>query len=199
MGLVLAGLVGYTLGTFPSAVLAARVATRGAVDIREAGTGNPGARNALDVLGAKWGLLILVADMVKGIVAGFAGMAIGGDAGAYAAATLAIAGHIFPVWSGFRGGKGVATSAGACFAVFPVYFPVDVAVTMVGALVKRTAERVTQASCAVWCAAALAWWRADLPNGWGPKPTWGLFAFAVVSSAMILGKFAFAGAEPVSD
>jgi len=188
-GIFVAGAVGYALGTFPSADVAARAATRGAVDLRTVGSGNPGATNAAKVLGTKWGIAVLVVDIVKGVVAGFAGLAIGGDGGAYLAATAAIAGHIFPVWSRFRGGKGVATSAGACLAVFPAYFPIDLAVAAVGAVASKRAERATQLSGIVWTAAALLWWLADLPNAWGPDPAWGLFAFALVSTTMILGKF----------
>ena len=124
----LVAVVGYLLGTIPSAGVVAWVATRGEINLREAGSGNPGAINAIKMLGTRWGVVVLVADIVKGTAAGLLGLLIAGDPGAYAAATAAIAGHIFPVWSGFRGGKGVATSAGACLAVFPAYFPIDMLV-----------------------------------------------------------------------
>lgn len=190
--LLASGAAGYLCGTFPSADVAARLASRGRapIDLRAAGSGNPGATNAAKVLGARWGMAVLVADIAKGFAGAVAGRALAGDAGAYLAATLAIAGHIAPVWSRFRGGKGVATSAGACLAVFPAYFPIDVAVAALGAVATRRAERATQLSGAVWCAAAVLWWRADLPNAWGPEPSFGLVAFAVASTAMILTKFA---------
>jgi glycerol-3-phosphate acyltransferase PlsY len=188
--LIVAGVVGYVLGTFPSADLATRLATRGAVDLRSAGSGNPGATNAAKVLGTAWGLGVLMADVAKGVVAGFAGMAIAGDAGGYVAAATSVVGHIFPVWSRFRGGKGVATSAGACLAVFPAYFPIDLAVAAIGAVAARRAERATQIAAAVWVGAAAAWWLGDLPNAWGPDPSFGLVAFATASTTMILGKFA---------
>lgn len=190
LGVVAAGAVGYLCGTFPSADLVSRIATRGAVDLRTEGSGNPGAHNAMIVLGARWGALVLGADVLKGFVAGRLGLAIGGGAGAYVAATLAIAGHIVPVWSRFRGGKGVATSAGACAAVFPVYFPIDVAVTVAGAVARRRAPVITRLSTACWIVAAVVWWSLDLPNGWGPAPSFGLVAFSVVSGALILTKFA---------
>ncbi len=185
-----AGAIGYVSGAFPTADIVTRVATRGRLNLRSEGSGNPGATNAAKVLGAKWGIVVLVVDMGKGALAGFAGGAIGGDLGAYVAATLAIAGHILPVWSRFRGGKGVATSAGACLAVFPLFFPIDLVVAAIGAVAAKNAERATQLSCLVWCAAAFAWWRGDISNAWGPRPSWALFAFALVSSAMILAKFA---------
>ena len=193
---VLAAAVGYLLGTIPSAGVVAWLATRGKVNLREAGSGNPGAINAIKMLGAGWGLVVLVADIAKGLAAGVLGLVIGGDPGAYAAATAAIAGHIFPVWSGFRGGKGVATSAGACLAVFPAYFPIDMAVAGASALKSRRADLGTQVACFVWIVSALVWWLADLPNLWGPDPSAGLLLFAVVGSTMILYKFRAAARKP---
>jgi glycerol-3-phosphate acyltransferase PlsY len=193
-GVVAAAVLGYLMGSVPSADLASRLATRGGVDLRRTGSGNPGATNAAKILGARWGIVVLVGDMAKGVAAGFVGRALGGDVGAYAGAAMAIAGHIVPPWSRFRGGKGIATSAGACLAVFPVYFPIDLAVAALGVAASHRAERATQASAVVWVGASILWWRASLPNGWGPKPSFGLVVFAVASSAMILLKFAFARA-----
>lgn len=192
VGLLVAAVAGYLLGTFPSADLAARGARRGGppVDLRAAGSGNPGATNAAQVLGRRWGLVVLALDLLKGVAAGFLGMAIAGDGGGYAAATAAVAGHTFPVWTHFRGGKGVATVAGATLAVFPVYFPIELAVVAIGALALRNAERAVQVSTVIGIVAATLWWAADLPNGWGPPPGPGLVAFAAVSSALILTRFA---------
>lgn len=183
-----AGAVGYLAGTFPSADVATRLAGRQG-NLRDEGSGNPGALNAAAVLGSKWGVAVLVADAAKGAAAGGLGRTIGGDTGAYLAATASVAGHIAPVWNGFRGGKGVATSAGACLAVFPAYFPIDAAVAAIGAVASQRAEQSIQLSSAVWSAAAVVWWRRQWPNAWGPAPTAALPAFAGVSSAMIVAKF----------
>jgi glycerol-3-phosphate acyltransferase PlsY len=179
--------VGYLAGTFPSADLATRLAHHG--DLRSQGSGNPGALNAANVLGRGWGLAVLAADMAKGTAAGMAGRAIAGDAGAYAAATGSVAGHIAPVWQRFRGGKGVATSAGACLAVFPAYFPIDAAVALTTATATQEAERSMQIACAIWTPASVVWWQRKLPNAWGPTAGPGLAVFAGLSSAMILAKF----------
>jgi glycerol-3-phosphate acyltransferase PlsY len=185
----LAVAIGYLAGSIPSADVASRLATRGRVDLRKAGSGNPGALNAAQVLGRRWGLTVLAADVAKGTLAGALGRAVAGDAGAYSAATAAIAGHIAPPWSGFRGGKGVATSAGTCLAVFPAYFPIDMAVAGMTAYRSRQALRSVRVACAIWTGAALLWWRARLPNLWGPEPGIGLVAFACTGSAMILWRF----------
>jgi acyl phosphate:glycerol-3-phosphate acyltransferase len=186
---VVAAVVGYLLGTIPSAGVVAWLATRGAINLREAGSGNPGAINAIKMLGARWGLVVLAADIAKGAIAVVLGMVIGGDAGAYAAATAAIAGHIFPVWSRFRGGKGVATSAGACLVAFPAYFPIDMVVAGASALRSRRADVGTQVAALIWVVSAAIWWAADLPNLWGPDPSVGLLLFALIGSTMILYKF----------
>jgi glycerol-3-phosphate acyltransferase PlsY len=187
-----AALAGYLIGSFPTADLVTRLATRGAVDIRATGSGNPGGLNTMQSVGTAWGVLVILVDIVKGVIAGLVGWAIGDVAGAYAGATAGIVGHIFPVWSRFRGGKGVATSAGAVLAVFPIFFPVDAAAAAAGALGLRNAERAIWVTCPLWIVSAFVWWLADLPNLWGPEPTIGLPIFAVVSAVLILGKFAAA-------
>jgi acyl-phosphate glycerol 3-phosphate acyltransferase len=181
--------VGYLLGTFPTAVLVTRLATRGAVDIRVAGSGNPGGLNTAQVVGRYWGFLVMMIDAGKGLGAGLLGWAIAGPNGAFAGATAAIAGHIWPVWNPLRGGKGVATSGGAVVAVFPAFFPLDAAVAAAGALRLRNAERAIQLSSGVWVAASIAWWLADLPNLWGPHPTVALPISQTVGAALILTKF----------
>lgn len=183
------GAAGYLIGSLPSADLAGRLASPGDPrDLRDEGSGNPGALNAADILGWRWGLAVLGADIGKGTAAAMLGRAIGGDVGAYGAATGAIAGHVAPPWSKFRGGKGIATSAGACLAVFPAYFPVDVGVAAVSAVASRNATSAIRWSCVAWTAAAVLWWRKQLPNGWGPKPTAALPAFASIGSAIILAR-----------
>ncbi|MDQ1534233.1 MAG: acyl phosphate:glycerol-3-phosphate acyltransferase [Actinomycetota bacterium] len=195
-GVVAAAIAGYLLGSVPSADLAGRLAIRGGVDLRSLGSRNPGATNAAKVLGPRWGAAVLLVDVAKGVAAGFAGGALGGDVGAYLAATAVIAGHILPPWSRFRGGKGVATAAGAVLAVFPAYFPIFIALAAVTALATRSAETVARVSGAAWIIAAVVWWTASLPNGWGPEPSFALVAFSVAATALILVKFALARREP---
>lgn len=190
LAVALAGVVGYLAGTIPSASIASRLASGGAVDLRTAGSGNPGALNAAQQLGTRWGVAVLVADAAKGALGAVAGRRLAGPAGGYLAATTAIAGHVAPVWTGFRGGKGVATSAGACLAVFPAYFPIDAAVAAAGAASTRNPETTIRISSLAWTVDAFVWWRRRLPNAWGPPATAGLPLFAAAGSAMILARFA---------
>lgn len=109
--------VAYLLGTFPSAVMVAR--SRG-VDILTQGSGNPGASNVARVLGTRWGTLVFVLDAVKGATPALVGLALDTRPGAYAMVSAAVLGHMFPATRKFRGGKGVATMAGAMLVLHPV-------------------------------------------------------------------------------
>ena len=185
-----AAVAGYLVGTVPSADAVTRLAAPG-VDLRSAGTRNPGAANALVVLGKRWGYAILAADVAKGAAACGAGRRLGGGPGAHVAGTAAVVGHCFPVWNRFRGGKGVAVSVGQCLATFPVYLPLDLAVagaTVAGRWRSRTFAATAVAS-SLWVAASVLWWRRGWPNGWGPRPTGALPAAAAATTAVILSRF----------
>lgn len=190
--------LGYLLGTFPTADLVAEQATDGDVDLREEGSGNPGTTNALAVLGPAAGAAVLAGDLGKGAVACGVGRAIGGPAGAHLAGVAAVAGHCYPAWNGFRGGKGVATSVGQCLMTFPAYFPIDVTVA-VGTVVlpglKRRAFAATAVSSVCWIAGGVVWWRRGWRNAWGPRPTALLPAAAAATSVMIAQRFIAAEAE----
>jgi glycerol-3-phosphate acyltransferase PlsY len=184
-----AAAAGYLIGTVPCADAAARVATKGATDLRDAGTGNPGAVNAMAVLGKSWGWGILAADAAKGALACAAGRRLAGDTGAHIAGTAAVIGHCFPAWNGFRGGKGVAVSLGQCAAAFPAYLPIDLGVAWaVGRWTGRTFPGTAVAS-ATWVTAGVLWWRNGWPNVWGPVPTAALPVSAALSSVVIAYRF----------
>ncbi|MCU1459482.1 MAG: plsY [Actinomycetia bacterium] len=181
--------IGYLLGTIPSADIVSRIATRGSVDIRSEGSGNPGGFNTMRVVGKKWGVAVIVADVAKGALGGWAGRTVGGDAGAYVGATASIAGHIWPVWFGFNGGKGIGTAGGAALGVFPAYWPIDASVVALSAAATRNSERSAQITAAAWTVASILWWRKRWPNAWGPEPSAGLVAFSAAGSAMVVLKF----------
>lgn len=116
----------YLLGSIPTAVWAGKI-LRG-IDLREHGSGNAGAANAIRVLGWKIGVPVLLIDMAKGWLAAmlpaFFTLA---DPGTALITNLqigtgltAIIGHIFPVFARFRGGKGVATASGVILAIHPL-------------------------------------------------------------------------------
>lgn len=127
MQLLIAAAAAYLLGSFPSAYLAGRL-LRG-IDIREHGSGNAGAANVLRILGPAAAAAVLLLDCLKGAAAvalagGLAGQTAGpaGLPGVIAGACV-MAGHLWPVFLGFRGGKGAATGAGALAALLPGVVP----------------------------------------------------------------------------
>ncbi len=190
--------VAYLLGSIPTAVVVTRVATRGEVDIRQAGSGNPGAMNTLGVLGAKWGAVVLLVDIGKAALACVVGREVGGANLASLSGSAAVIGHCFPVWTRFKGGKGVACTGGQCLATFPLYSPVALVVAIVTSRRRFESRAFAAASLTMvlWMAAAAAWIAADLPNAWGPEPTWGLLASAAISGLVIVYKFTTSTTTP---
>lgn len=116
--------VAYLCGSLPFGLLVARSVA--GVDIREKGSGNIGATNVGRVLGAKWGIAVLLLDALKGLLPVvliprmFAETASGWFVLLQVLAGVAtVVGHMFPVWLKFRGGKGVATSLGVVVVLTP--------------------------------------------------------------------------------
>ena len=114
----LAGLMGYVRGSIPSGVVLARLFGLG--DLRSIGSGNIGATNVLRTGNKAAAALTLLLDAGKGAVAVLLGAALMGPEAAQAAGLAAFLGHLFPVFIGFRGGKGVATFLGVTLAVAPI-------------------------------------------------------------------------------
>jgi hypothetical protein len=108
----------YLLGSIPFSYLVARL--RG-VDVRTVGSGNVGATNVMRNVGKTAGLAAFALDAAKGAAAAVIAQRVGLGVGLAAlAAVAAIFGHMYPVWLGFRGGKGVATGAGAFLPLAPL-------------------------------------------------------------------------------
>lgn len=106
--IILAALVGYLLGSLNGSLIVGRFYK---VDVRQHGSGNAGTTNTLRTLGKKAALFVLLGDIVKGVLAYIAGYYIfGGHFGGMLGGTAAILGHVWPVFFGFKGGKGVLTS-----------------------------------------------------------------------------------------
>jgi glycerol-3-phosphate acyltransferase PlsY len=179
----------YLIGSIPFGVLIAR--SRG-VDLRGRGSGNVGATNVGRVMGARWGYLCFVLDVLKGFVPVFVvGRLLAGGAGrpepAVQAAWLATAlgcilGHVFSLYLRFRGGKGVATSLGVLLGVYPYY-------TWPGL-----------AALGLWVAAVLIWRYVSLASilaaaafpvlfaamRWPVGDLWPLLVFAAVIGALVV-------------
>jgi glycerol-3-phosphate acyltransferase PlsY len=126
----------YLLGSIPFSYVVAR--RFGVADVRDVGSGNVGASNVMRSAGVTAGALAFGLDALKGTAAVLIALRL--DAGASLpplAALAALLGHVYPVWLGFRGGKGVATGAGAFFPLAPLPTAVALGVFLMTAMASR--------------------------------------------------------------
>lgn len=135
MNYVLGCIVCYLLGAVPFSVLFSRGMLH--KDVRRYGSGNPGTSNMTRAFGIKYGLLVLLFDMAKGFGAVYLGQWIMGPLGAYLGALCAVAGHNWPIYLKFKGGKGVATTVGVMLAFVPYITLVAMACFLVVLAVSR--------------------------------------------------------------
>jgi glycerol-3-phosphate acyltransferase PlsY len=118
--------VGYLLGSIPAGYLAGRIA---GIDIRKVGSGNIGATNVTRTLGRRYGYSVFLVDFAKGALAVCISILLSQhvepktkstEIYGIVGAVFCVLGHVFPAWLRLRGGKGVATSAGALFGLMPL-------------------------------------------------------------------------------
>jgi glycerol-3-phosphate acyltransferase PlsY len=122
------------------------VARSRGIDITKVGSGNPGASNVSRVMGRKWGVMVFALDALKGVIPAWVGMVLAGDKVAYGMIAASVLGHMFPVTRGFRGGKGVATMAGAMFVMQPV---ISAILAVVWIVVLKVSRKSSVASIAL--------------------------------------------------
>jgi glycerol-3-phosphate acyltransferase PlsY len=134
MNQALAIAIAYLLGSIPFSFLAGRAK---GIDLRTVGSGNLGAANAFRALGRTTGIAVLLADVGKGVLAVVIARAITDDPWPAIAAGAAMAGHVFPVWLRFKGGKGVAVGGGAVIALMPLASVILFGLWLVVAVVSR--------------------------------------------------------------
>ncbi len=125
----------YLVGSIPTALIAARLAGR--PDPRTVGTGNAGSTNVALTAGPIAGISVLVVDLLKGVVAALLGLVIGGQLTGDLCALAAVAGQIAPVFAGFRGGKGAATTLGGYIGLAPALAVLGLATYAAGLLTIR--------------------------------------------------------------
>lgn len=117
MRLLLSGIIAYMLGSMSFGIIVSKLSHND--DIRRHGSGNAGMTNAMRVYGAKTAVWVFLGDFIKGALSVYIGgkLAPGGE---LVGALMAVVGHIFPLFFSMRGGKGVATAAGAVLVLSPV-------------------------------------------------------------------------------
>jgi glycerol-3-phosphate acyltransferase PlsY len=167
--------LGYVLGSVP---FASWVTRRQGIELRNAGSGNPGAANVLRTAGVGPAIAVMLLDAAKGTAAVIAARVMGGNVVIVTAAGLAaIVGHIYPAWSGFRGGKGVAASAG----VFVVLAPVATAIAALVFVGTIAATRfISAGSLAGALALPVAAAISDLPEA--------VIGGTVLASVIVIGR-----------
>jgi len=129
-------IVSYLLGSIPFGYIAGRIA---GIDIRTAGSGNVGATNVVRILGKRYGYPVFALDVLKGFGAVKISMVMSGqhlewnspEISGMVGAIFSVLGHVFPPWLKFKGGKGVATAAGALLALMPIATLIGVAVWII--------------------------------------------------------------------
>jgi glycerol-3-phosphate acyltransferase PlsY len=175
-------IVSYFLGTFPSALI---VAKRGGVDVTAAGSGNPGTSNVVRLLGWKYGLVVFLADVLKGsasvAIAWFV-MNTQPDALrvsylAYVCGYAAVIGHTFPITRKFVGGKGVATGGGVMYVLYPV---MSLILCTSWFVLRKTTGKSSVASLVITIAVPVyvAIWRND--NMWELAAALGLVGLIII-------------------
>jgi glycerol-3-phosphate acyltransferase PlsY len=153
-GLALA--VGYLLGSIPFGILLTRLS--GGPDLRSIGSGNIGATNVLRTGNKKLAALTLLGDMLKGTVAVLVGFyALGGPQAALVAGLGAFLGHLFPVWIGFKGGKGVATYLGILIGLA---WPIALAFAAIWLIVAKLSKYSSLSALTASLAAPILLWFA---------------------------------------
>lgn len=176
--LLLTAVAAFLLGSLPTGYLVAR--SRG-VDIRQHGSGNIGATNVFRTLGKPLGISVFVIDALKGFAAVWLTLHfVPGEWSGIIAAVAVIAGHNYTPWLGFKGGKGIATSAGVLLALMPLAV---LAIAVVWFAVFFASRYVSLASICASAALPLAvaalWWTGH--GGNAP-----LLGFALVISALAI-------------
>lgn len=149
-----AGLVGYLIGSIPTAGLIARL--RG-IDLRTEGSGNPGTKNALGTGGPLLAAAVLMVEAAKGYLAVRVGFELAGDTGALVAGLGAVAGNVYNVWYRFEGGKGLGISLGVLAAAWPLVLPVLLVVIVLAALLTRSAGLAALAAMTGLVVSAFVW------------------------------------------
>jgi acyl phosphate:glycerol-3-phosphate acyltransferase len=182
MSEALAALSGYVIGSLPTATTIAHLM---GVDLLETGSGNPGTNNARRLGGYRLAAPVLLVELFKGAACVLVGQTIGGEVGAVIGGLGGIAGNVFNVWHGFRGGKGLAISAGVLLVLWPAALIAVLVTIVVALLMTRSTGLASLAAIAVLVILGFLWPGREWPNGWGIEDT-GLLPYFAVIAAIIL-------------
>lgn len=183
--MILALLIGFVIGSVPTADWLARLT---GVSLRQEGSGNPGANNAFRLGGVGLAIPVLLVEVAKGVAAVWVGAEAAGSAGAALGGIGATAANIYNPWFKGRGGKGLAITAGALAAAWPLWLPIAVVTIGAGLAYFRRTGPAALVALGVVCAVALVGLARPLGSGWLiPDPGWAA-AVALGATLLILPK-----------
>lgn len=168
----LTAIAGYLIGSLPTAGWMARAH---GIDLRAAGSKNPGANNARVLGGMRLAATVLVIEIGKGVLAVALGSSLAGPTGGLVAGLAALAGNVVNVWYRFGGGQGLGISAGILLGAWPWFFPIAVAVIGGTAYLTRSSARAAVAAMAALVGGAMVSLLFGYPRGWGigdPRVAW---------------------------
>lgn len=168
---------GYLLGSVPTGLIAGRL-VRG-VDVRDYGSGKTGFTNTLRTLGPIPAVLVVLFDVAKGAAPVLVGRALSDEPWAAAlGGVAAVVGHNWPIFAGFRGGRGVATSFGGFLAIAPVAALIAIASGIAILAATRYVSMMSMVGTALGLGAMILW----IANGW---LSWEYLAFGVAVTAAV--------------
>ena len=180
-GFVLTALIAYTLGSLNFALILSKKMY--GEDIRNFGSKNAGTTNMARTYGKKAALLTILGDIMKGIVAVIVGsFLMGATLGGYFAGFMCVIGHVFPVFYGFRGGKGVATAAAVILVVNPIVFLVVLGVFVLTVLLTKYVSLGSCLAAAIFPFMTYQFVAGKLPD-WGYA-----FIFAFLMAILVICK-----------
>lgn len=189
VAIVLTAVIAYLLGSINFGIIVSKHLFHD--DVRNYGSGNAGSTNMLRTYGKKGGALTFVGDFLKGVLAAAIGLFLFGCIGGYTAALFAVVGHAFPAYYHFKGGKGVATLAGAAFVLNSSVFFCLILLFAALVLVSKYVSLGSIMSAAVWPLLISRWGSiGGLLIGLGNAPVvWGtctLLAFLAAALVVFL-------------
>jgi len=171
---ILVIVIAYLLGNISTGLIVGRLF--GHTDIRKSGSGSTGTTNVMRTLGWLPSVLTLLGDVVKAIAAVLIGRAIAGQTGVFLSAIAVVAGHNWPVFFGFKGGKGIATSLGVILMTDPI-------VALLLLIIQFAILIPTKLMSLASVASSVAYPILIAIFHWGD---WGYILFAVILGAMAL-------------
>lgn len=152
---IIAGLLAYLLGSISTGVLISRAAFHD--DVRSHGSGSAGMTNVLRNYSKIAAAATFGGDFLKAVLATLAGQWIAGTMGGYLAAFCVLLGHLFPIYFGFRGGKGMVTAAGTILVLFPSLLPFLLAPWIVLVLTTKTVSIGSLAAVILYPFGVMVW------------------------------------------